>query len=132
MSDPLAQNPLITDPTEDEPGIILDKQKSILRFTGSSMPEDPGKVFHPVLDWISSYIESPNPFTSVEFKLDYFNSSTARFFVEILEKLEEIYEKGFKVKIIWFHYKDDLVMMERGEDIEAVVDIPFEFMKLDP
>ena len=132
MNDPLAQSPLINNPTEDEPEIILDKEKNIFQFTGSSMPEDPGKVFSPVLDWIKSYMQDPNPSTVVEFKMDYFNSSTARFFVEILEKFEEMYDNGSAVKIIWFHFLDDVVILERGEDIEAVVDIPFEFKKIDP
>ena len=132
MNDPLAQSPLINNPTEDEPEIILDKEKNIFQFTGSSMPEDPGKVFSPVLDWIKSYMQDPNPSTVIEFKMDYFNSSTARFFVEILEKFEEMYDNGSAVKIIWFHFLDDVVILERGEDIEAVVDIPFEFKKIDP
>jgi hypothetical protein len=132
MSDPLAQSPFINNPTEDEPEIILDKERNIFRFTGSSMPENPEKVFGPVLDWIKSYMQTPNPSTVVEFKMDYFNSSTARYFVEILEKFEEMYDNGLAVKIIWFHFHDDVVILERGEDIEAVVDIPFEFKKIDP
>ena len=132
MSDPLAQAPLINNPTEDEPEIILNKEKNIFQFTGSSMPENPEKVFGPVLDWIKSYMQIPNSSTVVEFKMDYFNSSTARYFVEILEKFEEMYDNGSAVKIIWFHFQDDVVILERGEDIEAVVEIPFEFKKIDP
>ena len=132
MSDPLAQIPHLNNPTEDEPEIILDKEKNIFQFTGCSMPEDPGKVFNPVLDWIKSYMQTPNASTVVEFKMDYFNSSSARFFVEILEEFEELYDNGSDVKIIWFHFLDDVVIQERGEDIEAVVGLPFEFKILDP
>jgi hypothetical protein len=132
MSDPLAQIPFLNNPTEDEPEIILDKERNMFQFIGSSMPEDPGKVFSPVLEWIKSYMQSPNPSTVVEFKMDYFNSSSARYFVEILEQFEELHDNGSTVKIIWFHFRDDTVMLERGEDIEAVVGLPFEFKILDP
>jgi hypothetical protein len=132
MSDLPALSPLLNNPTEDEPEIILDKDKNIFRFSGSSMPEDPDKVFYPVIEWIKSYILAPNPSTVIEFKMDYFNSSSARFFVEILEMFEEIYDEGSAVQIIWFYFRDDMVMLERGEDLEAVVGLPFEFKLLDP
>ncbi len=123
--------PLHLLPTEDEPEILLDKNNNIIRFSGNSMPEDPGKVFTPVIDWLSEYINSPNPLTRIEFRMDYYNSSTARFFVEILEKFEEIQEKGADVRILWYYHPDDVVILERGEDLEAVVSLPFEFIKIE-
>ncbi len=127
---PLA-HPLHMLPTEDEPEILLDKNNNIIRFSGKSMPEDPGKVFTPVIDWLSEYIISPNPITRIEFRMDYYNSSTARFFVEILEKFEEIHEKDADVRILWYYHPDDVVILERGEDIEAVISLPFEFIKIE-
>jgi hypothetical protein len=124
-------HPLHLLPTEDEPGILLDKNNNIFRFSGKSMPEDPGKVFIPVMDWVSEYVNLPNPSTSIEFRMDYFNSSTARFFVEMLEKFEEIHEKGADVKILWYYHPDDVVILERGEDLEAVISLPFEFIKIE-
>lgn len=117
--------------TEDEPEILLDKNNNIIRFAGKSMPEDPGKVFTPVIDWVSEYVKSPNPSTIIEFKMDYYNSSTARFFVEMLELFEDIQDKGTEVKILWYYHTDDVVIQERGEDLEAVISIPFEFIKYD-
>lgn len=124
-------HPLHILPTEDEPEILLDKNNNIIRFTGKSMPEDPGKVFTPVMDWISEYVKSPNPFTRIEFLMDYYNSSTARFFVEMLEKFEELCEHGADVKILWYFNQDDVVIQERGEDLQAIISIPFEFIRLD-
>ena len=123
--------PLHLLPTEDEPEILLDKNNNIIRFSGNSMPEDPGKVFTPVMDWLSEYIKSPNPVIRIKFRMDYYNSSTARFFVEILEKFEEIHEKGADIKILWYYHPDDVVILERGEDLEAVVSLPFEFIKIE-
>ena len=118
-------------PTEDEPEILLDKNNNIIRFAGKSMPEDPGKVFTPVMNWVSEYVKSPNPSTIIEFKMDYYNSSTARFFVEMLELFEDIQSKGMDVKILWYYHADDVVIQERGEDLEAVISLPFEFIKFD-
>lgn len=123
--------PLHLLPSEDEPEILLDKKDNIIRFSGKSMPEDPGKAFKPVMEWVSEYLESPNPSTLIEFRMDYYNSSTARFFVEILQKFEELSEKGAKVRIQWYYHHDDLVIRERGEDLQAVIHLPFEFVKIE-
>lgn len=121
-------HPIHLIPSEDEPEIILDKAKNIIRFLGTSIPEDPDKLFKPVMNWVNQYVESPNPETKLEFRMDYYNSSTARFFVEMLEKFEELNEKTGTVKIIWNYKKDDVVMQERGEDLQAIIKIPFEFI----
>jgi hypothetical protein len=118
-------------PSEDEPEIILDKSKNILKFSGTSIPEDPEKLFRPVMNWVNQYVKSPNPETKIEFMMEYYNSSTARFFVEMLEKFEELNDKTRSVSIIWKCLKDDVVMVERGEDLQAIIDIPFEFINYD-
>jgi hypothetical protein len=121
-------HPIHLIPSEDEPEIILDKGKKIIRFSGTSIPEDPDKLFRPVMNWVNQYVKSPNPETGIEFSMEYYNSSTARFFVEMLEKFEELNERTGNVKIIWKCRKDDVVMVDRGEDLQAVINIPFEFI----
>ena len=124
-------HPIHLIPSEDEPEIILDKAKNILRFSGTSIPEDPDKLFRPVMNWVNQYVKSPNPETRIEFMMEYYNSSTARFFVEMLEKFEELNEKNGNVRIIWQFHKDDVVMQERGEDLMAIIKLPFEFITCD-
>lgn len=121
-------HPIHLIPSEDEPEIVLDKAKNILRFSGTSIPEDPEKLFRPVMNWVNQYMKSPNPETRIEFIMEYYNSSTARFFAEMLEKFEELNEKDRSVRIIWQCRKDDIVMLERGEDLQAIINIPFEFV----
>jgi hypothetical protein len=124
-------HPLHLTPSEDEPEIILDKAEKILRFSGTSIPEDPEKLFKPVMNWVDQYILSPNPETRIEFMMDYYNSSTARFFVEILGKFEELNETTGNVRINWYLKQDDVVMLERGEDLMAIIQLPFEFIRCD-
>jgi len=122
-------HPIHLIPSEDEPEIILDKAKNILKFSGTSIPEDPEKLFRPVMNWVNQYLKSPNPKTSIEFMMEYYNSSTARFFVEMLEKFEELNDRTGSVSIIWKCRKDDVVMVERGEDLKAIINLPFKFIE---
>jgi hypothetical protein len=117
-------------PTEDEPGIILDAEKNTIEFSGKSLPEDPGSLYGPVLEWAREYAENPNLLTIIDFKLDYFNSSTARFIVEILEIFEDMRHAGHQVRVNWWSHEDDSVMQERGEEIESVIDLDFDYKLL--
>jgi hypothetical protein len=127
----LLPHPIHLIPSEDEPEIILDKAKKIIKFSGTSIPEDPDKLFKPVMNWVIQYVKSPNSETKIEFRMDYYNSSTARFFVQMLEKFEELNEHYGNVRIIWNYKNDDVVMQERGEDLQAIINIPFEFIVYD-
>jgi len=119
--------PIYHKPSEDEPEMILDREEGRFEFSGRSLPEDPASLFEPVLEWVKEYSQSPNEETIIHFKLDYFNSSTARFLVEILQLFEEIRFAGNKVSVCWWHLDDDQMMEERGEEIESVIDLDFEY-----
>jgi len=44
-------------------------------------------------------------------------------------ELEKVYESGKDVKVIWKYEVSDDVMKERGEEIESVVELPFELVE---
>ena len=122
--------PLYIEPTEHNPTVVLDKDKGVFKFSGRSLPEDASKFFDPIQEWVGEYVKNPNPETIIEFKLDYFNSSSARKFVNILIELETVMKTDNKVKVIWYYKREDKgideVMKERGEEIEKIIELPFE------
>ncbi|MCU0461007.1 MAG: DUF1987 domain-containing protein [Bacteroidales bacterium] len=115
--------------TEETPGIILDKSEGIFEFSGKSLPEDANEFFSGIMNWFREYSNDPNRETIISFKMEYFNSSTARKFVEIFIILEDQTSKGNPVKVKWHFLKNDKMMEERGREFSAVVDIPFEFVE---
>jgi len=115
--------------TEETPGVILDKQEGIFNFSGKSLPEDANEYFSGIISWFRDYSNEPDNETELSFKMDYFNSSTARKFVEIFIILEDLVSKGYPVKVKWYFLKNDRMMEDRGREFSAVVDIPFEFVE---
>lgn len=109
--------------TEDTPAILFDKKKGIFKVSGRSIPEDPSVFYKPVLEWIRQYAKDANPFTHVVFKLEYFNTSSAKLLLDMLYALEAI--KG--VSIIWYFDEEDEDMEEAGQEFAELVKIPFEF-----
>ena len=109
------------------PTIIFDPKNNLFEIRGKSNPEDVVSFYQPVLDWLDEYttkITSPSIF---DFKLTYYNTATSKIVLEIMKKLELLGAKN-DVKIKWFYEEEDEDMAELGEDYDAIVNLPFEFI----
>jgi hypothetical protein len=112
--------------TDDTPNVTLDAQNDLFEISGRSLPEDVAAFYEPILDWLDRYSESPNEKTVFNFKLVYFNTASSKLLLDILLKLEEIYEAGNDVLIRWHFPEDDEDMEEAGEEYADIVEVPFE------
>ena len=109
--------------TEDTPRIILDRKGGIMEISGRSLPEDSTDFYKPVLDWIETYAQDPNPSSVFVFKLDYFNTASSKLILDVLYALEDI--EGMRVH--WYFHDEDEDMEEAGQEFSELVEIPFEF-----
>ncbi len=113
------------------PGIILDKQNNCFEFNGPSLPEDAVEFYEPVIEWIDSYLESPNKKTEVVFKIDYYNTASSKVIFEILKKFGSLYLSGKDVEIHWYYPEDDEDMQEAGEDFSSIITAPFKLISVE-
>ena len=109
--------------TKRTPAINFDPVKGRLELTGyRSMPEESHRFYKPVIDWVNDYIRRvPASSTVILFKLEYFNTSSGKHFVEILKKLDQLASKGHPVYMKWYYEEDDEDMAQSGDDMEATV-----------
>ena len=63
-----------------------------------------------------------------EFKLDYFNSTSAKFILDIFMKLQTFRKDEINIKVKWHYAKPDLDMKESGEEFAEMTGIPFEYI----
>jgi hypothetical protein len=109
--------------SEETPRINLNKEKGIFEISGRSIPEDPATFYKPVFKWIEQYKLEANKSTSFIFKLEYFNTASAKIILDILYALEAIPN----ITVQWCFQEDDEDMEEAGEEFCELVQIPFEF-----
>lgn len=114
--------------TDDTPKVILDAENEVFEISGMSMPEDVNLFYEPILTWLEEYANNPNKSTEFIFKLTYFNTASSKLILDILYKLEEIFENGFNVRILWYFAEDDEDMHESGEEFTELVDIPIDLI----
>jgi len=88
-----------------------------LSLRGEAYPEDPAAFFGPLLKRLSSHCEAiRGQELQVEFRLDYFNTSSAKALMNMIQILENAVRAGTRVTLRWCFQKDDEVMREFGED----------------
>jgi len=120
--------PLIIQAKEDTPEIFLSSTEPS-RIRGRSLPENAYEFYEPILEWITHFSNSNMKEFTLEIWFDYFNSSTGRYIFEILHRLDKSASKN-SYKIIWKYEKDDDLMIERGEALQSLCSISFNFVEL--
>ncbi len=131
---------LIIEATANTPAIKFDAKKHIFVISGESKPEDSRKFYAPVVGWFEKYKiyldtilkEEDAKIVTITFdiKFVYFNSSSAKFIMDIFFILKECKTKfkDLNVVINWFYNIDDEDMQEAGIEFEKLTGIEFDLL----
>jgi hypothetical protein len=116
-------------PTKNSPEIIMNPD-GIIKIKGRSIHENVTEFFIPVSAWIDEYIKNPADVTCVDMVLEYFNSASAKVFIQLLQKLTYVKLKNKKIIFNWYYEDGDEDILERGEYFSSVLDVTFNFIKV--
>ena len=130
-------NPFIIEQSEFSPSIIFDPSNSRFEITGESRPENAGKFYESVIKWLEQYqsnLFSQKQMASAEkfhfdFKLEYFNSTSAKYILDVLKLLDNYFREGYLAKINWHYDAMDEDMKDSGEQFSKLVKVPFAFIE---
>ena len=122
---------LILEWSAKTPSITFNAGEGRLELKGRSIPENSVEFYKPLNEWIEKYGTSPKAQTSVDIKLEYFNTSSSKCILDLFKKLETINGKGTEVSINWYFEEDDEDMEEAGQDYQAIISLPFKIIEVD-
>jgi hypothetical protein len=101
----------------------------ILNMEGSSYPENAIDFYKPITNWIEDFIKEVKKPITLNFKLNYLNTSSTKCILDIFEILEEYNEKN-KVVVNWYYEEDDEDILETGEEMGEDIEIPMNFIPI--
>ena len=106
------------------PSVSFVFETGTCEIAGESFLEDTSHFYNPLIQWLREYTETEKPI-HFAFKLTYFNTSSSRCILDILNILKIYKNKVGEVNISWHFDKKDRDMKEEVEDfmIEAGVEI---------
>ena len=108
--------------TARTPAITLDETAASLTILGESYPEDVPAFYEKLHKELSAYFTDIQDDFQVNIKLTYFNSSSARALMELLDLLDEEAATSRQISVSWFCDPDDDITREFAEDISADVE----------
>ncbi|OFY87308.1 MAG: hypothetical protein A3F72_17575 [Bacteroidetes bacterium RIFCSPLOWO2_12_FULL_35_15] len=120
------------------PEINFDPVSKSLTISGESRPEDIQSFYKPIFDWIGQLNAlihyttsvSDKPVTaSLIFNMVYFNSSSVKVFIQIIELFSAIEKQNdlCKTTIVWRYNTEDEDVFEAGKEIEKMCGVKMEF-----
>ena len=114
--------------TKSSPEILLNPE-GMIRIKGRSIHENTLDFYRPVEVWIDAYILDPAEVTCIDMNLEYFNSASAKFLIQIFQKISRVRLKNKKFIVNWYYEEGDEDIYERGEYFSSVLNMPFNFIK---
>ncbi len=113
--------------TPTTPLVELDDASCRLLIAGEAYPENVAAFYEPLVSEISQVVADLTTLT-VDFRLAYFNTSSAKYIYDLLSLLERAMQSGLTLQVEW-HYRDGIeIMKEHGEGFEDEFGIPFTYI----
>lgn len=103
--------------TARTPAVSFDFSSHRLKLSGESYPEDVTAFYNPIFDALDGYLGDLSAgHCRFDFELIYFNSSSAKAIMMIMEKLDGAATAGRQVEVHWLYDPEDETMHELGEE----------------
>lgn len=109
------------DATSRTPALSIDPGTQTMEMVGESYPEDVRSFFGTITERLASYFEAKPTALTVNIKLTYFNSSSARALMELLDQFEDAASDETAITVNWYCDPDDDITREFAEDIASEV-----------
>lgn len=123
---------LIIKDTPDTPYVNFNPNTGIFDIMGNSIPENVNMFYEPILNWLDRYIQNPHRKNVFNFRMKMISSSSSKIFFDILNKIDQIFEKeNFIVKVNWYYNVYDDEIREIGLDYKDSLSAPFEIILTD-
>ena len=120
--------PLNIEETRKTPEVRLDPD-GYIRFEGRSIPEDASLFFDDIIDWLQKYLTLAKERTTIDIALEYLNSGTSKYMLQILKILKELNLAGHKLIVNWYYEEGDDDILERGEYYASILDIEINYIE---
>ncbi len=121
---------LSIDPQKTKPKILFLPEEGLMEIQGESYPENSVEFYEPIMAWLEGYFEMTDNSKEIHFnfRLNYFNTSSSKSILDILDLLEKYHGQGQKIQVNWYYEEDDEDIEESGEEFAEGLSIPFQLI----
>lgn len=111
------------------PAVEFNAETGVCEIEGESLLEDTIGFYKPLIEWLDEYTTTNKPLT-FNFKLTYFNTSSSKRILDILQVLKKYDESGADVTVNWY-VQGDSEIIEDIEDYKIIAKIDINIIEED-
>ena len=108
----------------DTPTIHFDRKNGSIQISGRSIQLDPNQFWKPAIAQFKEYLKQPRPKTSIRFELEYINTPSIDSVLKFLKLSKDLNTTEQAIDIEWRYEKGDDDMMDLGNSIHRLINIP--------
>ena len=123
--------------TNVSPEIMFDHNALEFEMSGYSRPENVRDFYIPILNWLEQFAgelaatrQSISKPVAFNFRMIYFNSSSAKFLFDMITHINAIHANKIPVMINWYYDEDDEELKEAGEELSEMADFSFSYFEV--
>lgn len=114
--------------TKTTPSVLFEAATGNLWLEGKSYPENAAKFYEPLCAWLKQAFAEGLDAVTFNCKLEYCNSSSAKWIYEIFQMLEKHSMDGHKVVVNWYYFNGDEDILENGKEFAEDMNLPFNYI----
>jgi hypothetical protein len=115
--------------TKVTPAVFMNSAQNLVEIEGESYPENSVEFYQPIFDWLEAYIEEVKGHLTVKLKLSYFNTSSSKCILDLLDILQSYHNRSAgAVTVEWYYHEDDEDMLESGKEFAEDLDMNFKLV----
>ncbi len=109
-----------------KPTVDFNAESGVCELIGESYLEETVKFYQPVLEWLEKYVNTVRKPLVFNFKLDYYNTTSSRSILDILDIIKLYEDDGGIVTVNWYCKAEEIQYIEEEVDdyrIQTDIDI---------
>jgi len=114
--------------TKDSPEIIFEIESNTIQILGNSFPENCDEIYEPVKRFLEQYDTNNTKVLNFSLHFNLINSTSTVYMAQIICKVADLSKQGVPVNIKWHYYEYDEEMMDLGEKLSSISDLPIEYV----
>lgn len=123
------------EPTNRTLEVVIDFKNEKMVFKGESRPENSQEFFEPIVDFLNEALNNISKNSDynfdVVFHLDYFNSTSSKYIIEIFKLLKSLSElNNVKMNTKWLSSDVDEDSLESGKDFSEWTGLKVQFVSV--
>ena len=108
------------------PAVNFDAKTGQLTMSGESYPENTFEFYAPVISWLKEFVAGTDVPVVLTLELAYLNTGSVKCLMDIFDVLEDAWQEGRQVSVIWRYHQKNTRALETAEEFSEDLTLPFQ------